>query len=72
MTSFLIIKKKLNAIVTDLFIRRTNLVFNSQSYFKVPNDDMINHIHYFISKLPDKIDQIMIIKNLNKFIKKKA
>ena len=50
--------KKLNSIVTELFItgRKLNisLVFISQSYFKVPKDVRLNTTHFFIAKIPNK------------------
>ena len=50
--------KKLNSIVTELFIRarklNTSLAFITQSYFKVPRDVRLNTTHFFIRKIPDK------------------
>ena len=50
--------KKLNSIVTELFIggRKLNisLVFITQSYFKVPKDVRLNTSHFFIAKIPNK------------------
>ena len=50
--------KKLNSIVTELFIRarklNTSLAFVTQSYFKVPRDVRLNTTHFFIMKIPDK------------------
>ena len=50
--------KKLNSIVTELFIRGRKLniylVFITQSYFKVPKDVRLNTTHFFISKIPNK------------------
>ena len=50
--------KKLNSIVTKLFIRgrklMISLVFITQSYFKVPKDVRLNSIHIFIMKIPNK------------------
>ena len=46
--------KKLNSIVTELFIRgrklNISLVFITQSYFKVPKDVRLNTTHFFIAK----------------------
>ena len=46
--------KKLNSIVTELFIggRKLNisLVFITQSFFKVPKDVRLNTSHFFIVK----------------------
>ena len=46
--------KKLNLVVTELFIRgrklNISLVFITQSYFKVPKDVRLNTTHFFIAK----------------------
>ena len=56
--------KKLNKIVTELFIRErklnNSLVFITQSYFAVPKSIMLNSTHYFILKIQNK-------RKLNKF-----
>ena len=50
--------KKLNSIVTELFIRgrklNISLAFITQSYFKVPKDVRLNSTHFFIIKIPNK------------------
>ena len=50
--------KKLNSIVTELFIRErkinVSLVFITQLYFKVPKDVRLNTTHFFIMKIPSK------------------
>ena len=50
--------KKLNPVVTELFIRGRNLnlsiAFIVQSYFKVPKDVRLNSTHLFIMKIPNK------------------
>ena len=50
--------KKLNSVVTELFIRcrklNISLVFIIQSYFKVPKDIRNNSTHFFIMKIPNK------------------
>ena len=50
--------KKLNLIVTDLFIRGRKLniflVFITQLYFKVTNNLRLNSTHLFIMKIPNK------------------
>ena len=50
--------KKLNSIVTELFIggRTLNisLAFISQSNFKIPKDVRVNITHFFIAKIPNK------------------
>ena len=45
--------KKLNLIVTELFIRgrKLSIVFITQSYFKVPKDVRLNSTHFFIMKI---------------------
>ena len=50
--------KKLNSIVTDLFIRgrklNISLVFIAQSYVKVPKDVKLNATYFFSWKFPIK------------------
>ena len=50
--------KKINSIVTELFIRcrklYISLVFITQSYFKVPKNVRLNTSHFFIAKIPNK------------------
>ena len=62
--------KKLNSIVTELFIigRKLNIsvIFITQSYFKVPKDVRLNTSHFFIMHIPDKRELILNI--LLKFI----
>ena len=59
--------KKLNSIVTELFIRgkklNISLVLITQSFFKVPKDGRLNTSHIFIAKIPNKreLQQIAII-----------
>ena len=57
-TADMINNKKLNSIVTELFIRgrklNISLVFITQSYFKVPKDVRLNTTHFFITKIPNK------------------
>ena len=52
--------KKLNSIVTELFLRgrklTISLAFITQSYFKVPKDVRLNTTHFFISKIPNKTE----------------
>ena len=58
--------KKLNSMVTELFIRGRKLniylVFITQSYFKVPKDVRLNTSPFFIAKIPNKreLQQIAI------------
>ena len=51
--------KKLNPILTELFIRgkklNISLVFITQSYFAVPKNIRLNSKHYFITKIPNKL-----------------
>ena len=58
MITDMINNKKLNPIITELFIRGRNLnisiVFITQSYFKVPKDVRLNSTHFFIMKIPNK------------------
>ena len=50
--------KKLNPIVTNLFIRRRklsiSLIFITQPYFAVPKNIRINSTHYFIMQILNK------------------
>ena len=59
--------KKLNSIVTKLFIRcrklNISLVFISQSYFKVSKDVRNNSTHFFIMKIPNKRELMQIAIN---------
>ena len=56
MIADMINNKKLNSVVTKLFIsgRKLNisLVFITQSYFKLPKDVRLNSTHFFIMKTP--------------------
>ena len=73
--------KRLNPVVTDLFIRGRKLgisiVFITQSYVKVPKDVRLNSTHFFTMKIPYKekfskllkYHQILTLKILLKFIK---
>ena len=58
MISDMINNKKLNPIVTELFIRgrklNISIVFITQSYFKVPKDVRLNSTHFFILKIINK------------------
>ena len=66
MIADMIHNKKLNSIVTKLFIRSRKLnisiAFITQSYFKVPKDVRLNTSHFFIAKIPNKreLQQIAI------------
>ena len=54
MIADMINNKKINSIVTELFIRGKKLniylIFITQSYFKVPKDVRLNTSHFFIEK----------------------
>ena len=54
----MIINKKLNSVVTELFIRgrklNISIVFITQSYFKVLKEVRLNSTHFFIMKIPNK------------------
>ena len=58
MIADMINNKKLNPIVTELFIRgrklNTSIAFITQSYFKVPKDVRLNSAHFFIMKILNK------------------
>ena len=58
MIAHMINNKKLNSVVTELFIRGRklyiSLVFITESYFKVPRDVRLNTTHSFIMKIPNK------------------
>ena len=77
MIADMLCKKKLNPIVTELFIRgrklKIYLIFIIQSYFAVPKNIRQNSTHYFIMKIPYKrelnklhltIHQILALKTL--------
>ena len=59
--------KKLNSIVTELFIRGRKLnispVFITKSYFKVPKDVRLSTSHFFIMKIANKRELQQIAKN---------
>ena len=65
MIADMIINRKLDSIVTELFIRgrklNISLVFITQSYFKVPKDVRLNTTHFFLTKILNKreLQQIM-------------
>ena len=53
-----LIIKKLNPLVTELFIRgrklNISIVFITQSYSKVSKDVTLNSTHFFVMKIPKK------------------
>ena len=60
MIADMINNKKLNPVVTELFIRgrklNISIVFITQSYFKMPKDVRLNSTLFFIMKIPNKRD----------------
>ena len=60
MIADMIHNRKLNSIVTALFIRarklNISLVFITQSYFKFPKDVRLNTTHFFIPKIRKRRD----------------
>ena len=58
MIAHVINNKKLNPIVTQLFVRGRKLnillVFITKSCFNVPKDVRLNSAHYFIIKIPNR------------------
>ena len=56
--AYMLSNKKLNPIVTELFIRviklNISLVFITQSYFTMPKVIRLNYTYYFIMKIPNK------------------
>ena len=67
MIADIIKNKKLNAIVTELFIRgrklNISIVFITQSYSKVVKDVRLNTTHFFISKVPNRRELQQIAMN---------
>ena len=58
MIADMINNKKLNPVVTELFIRgkklNISIVFITQSYFKVPKGVRLNSTHFFLMKISNK------------------
>ena len=67
MIADMINNKKLNPVVTELFIRgrklNISIVFITQSSFKVPKGVRLNSTHFFIIKIPNKRDLQQIALN---------
>ena len=66
MIADMINNKKLDPIVTELFIRGRKLdisIVFTQSYFKVPKDVRLNSTHFFIMKIPNKRELQQIVLN---------
>ena len=64
-------KKKLNSLVTELFIRCRNLnislVFITQSSFRIAKDARLNSTHFFVMKIPNKreLQQIALTSDID-------
>ena len=75
MIANMINNKKLNSLVTKLFIRgrklTISLVFITQSCFKVPKDVRLNTTHFFIAEMPNKRELQQIVINHSSDIKTK-
>ena len=60
MTTDMISDKKLNPVVTEIFLRVRKLIiyfaFITQSYFKVPQDVKLNSAPYFIAKTLNRLE----------------
>ena len=60
MITDMINNKKLNSVVTEMFIKgrklKHSLVFIMQSYLRVPKDVRLNSTHFFIMKILNKIE----------------
>ena len=60
MIANIISNKKHNQIVTEIFIRERKVnistVFISKSYFTVPKDVRLISTHFFIIKIPNKLE----------------
>ena len=67
MIAEMINNKKLNLILTELFIRdrklNISLVFIKQSYFKMPQYVRLNSTHFFIMKISNKTELQQIVLN---------
>ena len=75
MIADMINNKKLNSVVSELFIRDRKLniylVFITSSYFRVPKDVTLNTTHFFIVKIPNKRELQQIAINLSSDINTK-
>ena len=71
MIAGMIINKKLNPVVTELFIggRKLNIsiIFIMQSYFNVPKEVRLNSTHFFILKIPNK-GEFQLIVNIHQIL----
>ena len=75
MIADMINNKKLNSIITELFIRgiklNISIVFITQSYFKVSKVVRLNFTHFFIMKIPNKREFHQIALNYSSGINSK-
>ena len=75
MIADMINKKKLNSIITELFIRgrklNISLIFITQSYVKVTKDVTLNTTHFFIMKIPNKSELQQVAQKLSSDINTK-
>ena len=69
MVADMINNKKLNPVLTELFIRgrklNISIVFITQSYLKVPKDIRLNSTYFFIMKIPNRGELQQISLNLS-------
>ena len=67
MIAAIINNKKLNPVVTELFIKdrkiSISIFFITQSYFKVPKNVRLNSIHIFIMKILNKRELQQMVLN---------
>ena len=72
MIADIINNKRLNPVVTELFIsgRKLNIsiFFITQSYFKTPKDVRLNSTHFFIIKFPNKRELQQIGLNIHQIL----
>ena len=74
MIADMINNKKLNSILTELFIRgrklNISLIFITESYFKVPKDVRNNSTHFCIMKICNKRELMQIATDLIEIYRK--
>ena len=67
--------KKLNSIMTELFVRGSklniSLIFITQSYLKLTIDVTLNITHFFIMKIPNKRELQQVAQKLSSDISTK-
>ena len=75
MIADMIYNKKLNSIMTELFIRgrksNISLIFITQSYLKFTKDVTLNTNHFFIMKIANKSELQQIAQKLSSDISTK-